>query len=134
VVVVTIRGADQGDTTTLDETLSEAGIAVAEQIGREAELRPDEKPKVNVDGIEELVADKGYHSGAVVERVKSYEVRSYIPEKLQRDNVAGRANRGNNRRYTRIGGECVAATARAYSGGAANWWNAASRIAMTPVA
>ena len=49
---------------------------------------PDDEPKVNVKGIEELVADKGYHSGAVVERVKSYEVRSYIPEKQQ----AGRRN------------------------------------------
>ena len=83
-----MQGADQGDTTTLDETLSEAGIAVAELVGREAELRPDEEPKVNVQGIEELVADKGYHSGAVVEQVKSYEVRSYIPEKRQ----AGRRN------------------------------------------
>ena len=83
-VAVTLQDADQGDTTTLDETLSEAGIAVAEQMGREAELRPDGEPKVNVDGIEELVADKGYHSGAVVQRVKSYEVRSYIPEKLQK--------------------------------------------------
>jgi len=88
VVAVTLQGADQGDTTTLDETLSEAGMAVAELVGREAELRPDEKPKVNINGIEELVADKGYHSGAVVERVKSYEVRSYIPEKQQ----AGRRN------------------------------------------
>jgi transposase len=88
VVAVTLQGADQGDTTTLDETLSEAGIAVAELVGREAELRPDDEPKVNVQGIEELVADKGYHSGAVVERVKSYEVRSYIPEKQQ----AGRRN------------------------------------------
>jgi transposase len=83
VVAVTLQGADQGDTTTLDVTLSEAGMAVAEQIGREAEQRPDDQPKVNVNGIEELVTDKGYHSGAVVERVKSYEVRSYIPEKQQ---------------------------------------------------
>jgi hypothetical protein len=75
---------DKGDTTTLDETLSEAGMAVAELVGREAELRPDDKPKVNGIGIEELVADKGYHSGAVVERIKSYEVRSYIPEKMQK--------------------------------------------------
>src|ERR1039457_3628647 len=51
VVAVTLQGADQGDTTTLDETLCEAGMAVAEQIGREAELRPDDKPKVNVNGI-----------------------------------------------------------------------------------
>jgi hypothetical protein len=27
------------------------------------------------------VTDKGYHSGAVVKRMKAYEVRSYIPEK-----------------------------------------------------
>ena len=84
VVAVTLQGADQGDTTTLDETLCEAGMAVAEQIGREAELRPDHQPQVNVNGIEELVTDKGYHSGAVIERVKSYEVRSYIPEKQQK--------------------------------------------------
>jgi len=93
VLAVTLQGADQGDTTTLDETLCEAGMAVAEQIGREAELRPDQQPKVNVNGIEELVTDKGYHSGAVVERVKSYEVRSYIPEKQQkgRRNWQGKA-------------------------------------------
>ena len=30
------------------------------------------------------MTDKGYHSGAVVQRVKSYEVRSYIPEKKQK--------------------------------------------------
>ena len=84
VVAVTLQGADQGDTTTLDTTLSEAGLAVAEQIGREAEQRPEDKPKVNVNGIEELVADKGYHSGAVLERVKTDKVRSYIPEKQQR--------------------------------------------------
>src|SRR5450756_2233824 len=59
-------------------------MAVGELAGREAELRPDDTPKVNVNGIEELVADKGYHSGAVVKRVKSYEVRSYISEKQQK--------------------------------------------------
>jgi transposase len=82
VVTVTLQGADKGDTTTLHETLCEAGMTVAELAGREAELRPNDTPKVNVN-IEELVADKGYHSGAVVTRVKSYEVRSYIPEKKQ---------------------------------------------------
>ena len=81
VVAVTLPGADKGDTTTLDETLCDAGMAVADLAGREAELRPDDKPKVNVNGIEELVTDKGYHSGAVIQRVKSYEVCSYIPEK-----------------------------------------------------
>ena len=59
-------------------------MAVAELVKREAaEQRPEGKPKVNVEGIEEMVGDKGYHSGAVLERVKSYEVRTYIPEKKQ---------------------------------------------------
>jgi transposase len=53
-------------------------------VGREAELRPDEAPQVNVAGIEETVTDKGYHSGAVVKRMKAYGVRSYIPEKKQK--------------------------------------------------
>src|ERR1700736_2550008 len=59
-------------------------MAVAEQVEREAELRPDEAPKVNVAGIEETGTDKGYHSGAVVKRMKAYEVRSYIPEKKRK--------------------------------------------------
>jgi hypothetical protein len=46
-----------------------------------------------VAGIEETVTDKGYHSGAVVKRMKVYGVRSYIPEKKQkgRRNWAGKA-------------------------------------------
>src|SRR5580693_936767 len=87
------HAVDLGDTATLDETLCDAGIAVSGLAGREAELRPEDTPRVNVNGIEELVTDKGYHSGAVVQRVKHYEVRSYIPEKLQkgRRNWQGKA-------------------------------------------
>jgi transposase len=88
VVAVTLQGADQGDTTTVRETLAETGMAVAELVGREAELHPEEEPKVNVDGIEELVTDKGYHSGAVVMWVEENEVTSYIPERKQ----AGKRN------------------------------------------
>src|SRR6202522_1582041 len=84
IVAVTLQAADQGDTTRLDETLCEAGEQVAEQIRREAESRPQDKPKVHLQGIEELVTDKGYHSSAVVQRMKSYKVRSYIPEKKQK--------------------------------------------------
>ncbi len=84
VVAVTLQGADKGDTTTLHETLCEAGMTVAELAGREAELRPNDPPKVNVNLMEELVADKGYHSGAVMTQVKKHKVRSYIPEKKQK--------------------------------------------------
>ncbi len=48
VVAVTLQGADQRDTKTLDETLSDAGMAVAELVGREATLRSEDKPQVNV--------------------------------------------------------------------------------------
>ncbi len=57
---------------------------MAEQVEREVELRPNQAPQVNVAGIEETVTDKGYHSGAVVKRMKAYGVRSYIPEKKQK--------------------------------------------------
>jgi transposase len=88
IVAITLQAADLGDTTTVHVTLAEAGLAVAELVVREAELHPEDTPKVNVDGVEELVADKGYHSGAVLEQVKALEVSTYIPEKKQ----AGKRN------------------------------------------
>jgi transposase len=84
VIALTLHAADQGDTSTLDETLIEAGMAIAGLVQREVRLHPEQKPKVNVQGLEELVADKGYHSSAVLKRVKSYQVRSYIAQKQQR--------------------------------------------------
>src|ERR1019366_2323885 len=83
VVAVTLQAADLGDTTTMQETLADAGLAVADLVDREAELHPEKEPKVNLQGIEELVADKGYHSGEALEQVKELEVRTYIPEKKQ---------------------------------------------------
>jgi transposase len=80
VVAVTLQAADQGDTTTIHETLAEAGEAVADLIVREAEQAPEAKPQVCVNGISELVADKGYHSGPTVMAVEENEVRTYIPE------------------------------------------------------
>jgi len=88
IVAVTLQAADLGDTTTVHVTLAEAGMAVAELIGREAEIHPKEEPKVNLDGVEEFVADKGYHSGAVLEAMKELEVTSYVPERKQ----AGKRN------------------------------------------
>ena len=83
VLAVTLQAADKGDTTTMDATLIEAGMAVAELVVEQAESHSEEN-KINLHGIEELVADKGYLSGAVLKRVKSYGVRSYIPEKRQK--------------------------------------------------
>jgi transposase len=83
VVAVTLQEADLGDTTTVKETLAEAGATVAELIEREADSRAAEKPQVNLGGIEEVVADKGYHSGPVLKEMKAAGVRTYIPEKKQ---------------------------------------------------
>ena len=83
VVAVTLQEADLGDTTTIKETLAEAGTVVAELIEREAEIRPAEKPQVHLRGVEEVVADKGYHSGPVLQEMKAAGVRTYIPEKKQ---------------------------------------------------
>lgn len=65
IVAVTLQAADQGDTTTVRETLKEA----------QANTK-----LLNERGVEELVADKGYHSGATLMAMHSESVRSYIPE------------------------------------------------------
>lgn len=64
-VAMTLHPANEGDTTTIHKTLEEAQAAAL---------------TVNEQGVEEVVADKGYHSGAVLKEVHEQEVRSYIPE------------------------------------------------------
>ena len=83
VVAVRLQEAHLGDTTTVKETLAEAGETVAQLIEREAETAPAKAPQVNLGGIEEVVADKGYHSGPVLEETKAVGVRTYIPERKQ---------------------------------------------------
>jgi transposase len=83
VLAVTLQAADKGDTTTMDTTLISAGSAVSVLVIEQVESHSEEN-KINIRGIEELVADKGYLSGAVLKRVKSYGVRSYISEKQQK--------------------------------------------------
>ena len=80
VLAVTLQEADQGDTTTVAETLAQAGENVAELIGTE---EPSPKPKAHLKGIEEVVGDKGYHSGETLAKLQGVEVRTYISEKKQ---------------------------------------------------
>ena len=75
VVAVTLQGADQGDTTTVKETFIEAAEQL-EEVGKE----PAADERMNEQGMEEVVADKGYHSGPVLEDLQEIGVRSYIPE------------------------------------------------------
>ena len=64
-LALTLQPANAGDTTTIHQTLAEAQTAACE---------------INEVGVEEVVADKGYHSGAVLTEVHDQQVRSYIPE------------------------------------------------------
>jgi transposase len=81
VLAVTLQEADQGDTTTIAETVAEAGENVAELIRTED---ANQKTKMHLRGIEEVVTDKGYHSGAMLVMLQDAEVRTYIPEKKQK--------------------------------------------------
>lgn len=62
------------------ETLARAGENAAELIRTE---EPTQKPQMHLQGIEVVVADKGYHSGAVVTNLENADVRTYISEKKQ---------------------------------------------------
>src|SRR5262249_60155942 len=78
---VTLQEGERGDPTRVKETRGEAGTAVGELIEREAEAQPLAKPQVHLGGIEEVVADKGYHSGPALQQRQAVGVRTYIPEK-----------------------------------------------------
>src|SRR6266581_7790876 len=64
-LAVTLQPANAGDTRTIQQTLQEAQAAARQS---------------NERGVEEVVADKGYHSGAVLKELHGEAIRSYIPE------------------------------------------------------
>ena len=71
IVGVTVPGADQGDTTTIAETLTTA----AEDLEAAAAVTDDETRV-----IDEVVADKGYHSKQVLVDLAALDLRTYIAE------------------------------------------------------
>src|SRR6266481_716136 len=77
IVAVTTHGGAAADTATVKETVIEAGIAVA---GLIAEKTPAGKYEVHPEGVQEVVADKGYHSNDVMVGLAEMEVRTYVAE------------------------------------------------------
>src|SRR6266849_8807294 len=73
IVAVTTHGGAAADTATVKETVIEAGIAVA---GLIAEKTPEGKYEVHPEGVQEVVADKGYHSNDVMVGLAEMEVRT----------------------------------------------------------
>lgn len=98
IVAVTLQGADQGDTTTLSKTLAEAESQI---------VRVQKKTGAcHSGGLQEVVADKGYHSTPVLQQLEAAGLRGYISEpdrgrRKWRDDVGSRdtvyANRRRNR-------------------------------------
>jgi len=74
VVAVTLQGADQGDTTSIFNTLDEASEQIA------AVRENDTNEQLHPDAPAEVVADKGYHSDAVLAELAERDLRTYISE------------------------------------------------------
>src|SRR4051794_1845409 len=77
ILAVTTHGGAAADTATVEATVIEAGAAVAELVTAEP---PEGKYQVHPGGVEEVVADKGYHSNEVLVGLSELQVRTYIAE------------------------------------------------------
>ncbi len=98
IVAVTLHGADEGDTATIQETVAEAGARITSIV---ADSDTDEVGKqVSAEGPREVVTDKGYHSRGVVSELTEWGLRTYCSE----------PNRGRqkwqNLRTEQLGGVC----------------------------
>ena len=126
IVSVTVQDASDGDTATLPETL----IMAAEQV----ELVQPDGP-----GVEEVVADKGYHSDETLVALGAVGVRSHVsePERGRRcwqDKKTGEGRRRRSvlrrRRCMRTAGVCAGVGVVACNAAGARWWSVLSRTCM----
>lgn len=70
IIAVTVQGADEGDTTTIVDTVT----SVIEQLeAAQADVDDPQPP-------EEIIADKGYHSNRIMIELDALGVRSYVAE------------------------------------------------------
>jgi len=106
IVAVTTHGGAAADTATVEATVIEAGAAVAELVTTEP---PEGNYQVHPGGVEEVVADKGYHSNAKLVDLQQLGIRTYISEpkrgrrnwtdkKIERDAVYANRRRIRGRR------------------------------------
>ena len=121
IVGVTVQGADQGDTTTIAHTVT----AAAEDLEAVAAVTDGETAV-----IDEVVADKGYHSNRVLVDLASLDLRTYIaePNRGRRRWTTKAAARdavyANRRRFeARVGVPC--------NGAGVSDWNARSHLYNT---
>ncbi|HEX7785514.1 MAG TPA: transposase [Methylomirabilota bacterium] len=102
-VAVTVQPADRGDTTSIHVTAQEVLDTLADVLED-----PEAAAKLADELLAEIVADKGYHSNAVLTEFQKLGIRTYISEPKRgrrnwRKNPAAKAATHGNRR--RIRGE-----------------------------
>ena len=102
IVAITTHGGATGDTTSIETTLPEAGMAIANQLDTPT---GNGQYKVHVQGLQEVVTDKGYHSDGSLQEMAEAGVRSYVPAPKQERNWDGKpdekaAFQANQRRVT----------------------------------
>jgi hypothetical protein len=121
-VSVTIQGADQGDTTTIAETVT----AAAEDLEAVASVTDD-----HTTVIEEVVADKGYHSNQVLVDLAALDLRPISRNRIVVV-VAGGRRPTRGMPSTRIAGVSAGPAAARSNAVAANDSNGRTRISMKP--
>ena len=126
IVSVTVQDASDGDTATLPETL----IMAAEQV---------EAVQPEGAGVEEVVADKGYHSDETLVGLGEVGVRSHVsePERGRRcwqDKKTGETppekRAARRKRCMRTAGVCGGGGVVACNAAEARWWSVLSRTCM----
>jgi transposase len=82
VVAVTIQPADRGDTTSIGETLERSATNLSRVMDDEVS-----RDKLSAHVLSEVVADKGYHSNAVMTDLRDCNMRTYVsePDRGRRD-------------------------------------------------
>jgi len=97
IVALTVQDTSLGDTGTIMDTLAEAE-------GQLVKLQRKAALAALVDGIQEIVADKGYHSDDVLVGLEEVGLRSYVSEpdrgrrRWRGDELSQRAVYANRRR------------------------------------
>ena len=123
IVGVTVQGADQGDTTTIAETVT----AAAEDLEAVA-AATDGQTAV----IDEVVADKGYHSNQVLVDLAALDLRTYIAEPDRGRRTLEEEGRRARRRVCQSPAHPPAHAGWRCCDAGASGWNGRTRICMRP--
>jgi transposase len=75
IVAVTLQPANHGDTTSIEQTITQADDNLVAVMKDEPACE-----QLSEEVLREVVADKGYHSNAVLKTQREREIRTYISE------------------------------------------------------